>query len=128
MVNQFGEEAERILIHEWTPETHDLATLPAQVEQLTGALNYLQTFSFEAVSTISEIRQVIQALSCELELHARGVQVDGSALTARVEALGQLLNKRRGAPRDGEGQCAGCDRLRRVCVGRRIQIARYAHA
>ena len=21
------------------------------------------------------------------------------------------LNKRRGAPRDGEGQCAGCDRL-----------------
>ena len=26
MVNQFGEAAERILIHEWTPETHDLAT------------------------------------------------------------------------------------------------------
>ena len=23
MVNQFGEAAERILIHEWTPETHD---------------------------------------------------------------------------------------------------------
>ena len=39
MVNQFGEAAERILIHEWTPETHDLATLLAQVEQLTGALN-----------------------------------------------------------------------------------------
>ena len=93
MANQFGEAAERILIHEWTPETHDLATLPAQVEQLTGALNYLQTFNFEAVSAISEIRQVIQALSRELELHARGVQVDGSALTARVEALGQLLNE-----------------------------------
>ena len=27
-------------------------------------------------------------------------------------------NKRRRAPRDGEGQCAGCDRLRRVSVGR----------
>ena len=93
MVNQFGEAPERILIHEWTPETHDLATLPAQVEQLTGALNYLQTFNFEAVSAISEIRQVIQALSRELELHARGVQVDGSALTARVEALGQFLNE-----------------------------------
>ena len=26
MVNQFREAAERILIHEWTPETHDLAT------------------------------------------------------------------------------------------------------
>ena len=37
-------------------------------------------------------------------------------------------NKRRGAPRDGEAQCAGCDRLRRVYVGRRIQIARYARA
>ena len=93
MVNQFGEAAERILIHEWTPETHDFATLPAQVEQLTGALNYLQNFNFEAVSAISEIRQVIQALSRELELHARGVQVDGSALTVRVEALGQLLNE-----------------------------------
>ena len=75
MVNAFGEAAERILIHEWTPETHDLATLPAQVEELTGALNYLQTFNFEAVSAISEIRQVIQALSRELELHARGVPV-----------------------------------------------------
>ena len=97
MVNQFGEAAERILIHEWTPETHDLATLPAQVEELTGALNYLQYFNFEAVSAISEIRQVIQALSreleLELELHERGVQVDGSTLTARVEALGQLLNE-----------------------------------
>ena len=56
-------------------------------------MNYLQTFNFEAVSAISEIGQVIQALSHELELHARGIQVDGSALTARVEALGQLLNK-----------------------------------
>ena len=28
MVNEFGEAAERILIHEWTPQTHDLATLP----------------------------------------------------------------------------------------------------
>ena len=56
MVNQFGEAAERILIHEWTPETHDLATLPAQVEQLTGALNYLPTFNFAAVSALSEIR------------------------------------------------------------------------
>ena len=93
MVNQFGEAAERIVIHEWTLETHDLATLPAQVEELTGALNYLQNFNFEAVSAISEIRQVIQALSRELELHARGVQVDGSALTARVEALGQLFNE-----------------------------------
>ena len=93
MVNQFGEAAERILIHEWTPETHDLATLPAQVGQLTGALNYLRTFNFEAVSAISEIRQVIQALSRELELHAPGVQVDGSALTARIEALAQLLNE-----------------------------------
>ena len=44
MVNQFGEAAARILIHEWTPETHDLATLPAQVGELTGALNYLQPF------------------------------------------------------------------------------------
>ena len=93
MVNQFGEAAERILILDWTPETDDLATLPAQVEELTGALNYLQTFNFEAVSAFSEICQVIQALSRELELHARGVQVDGSALTARVEALGQLLKK-----------------------------------
>ena len=93
MVNQLGEAAERILIHEWTPETHDLATLPAQVKQLTGALNYLQTFNFEAVPVISEIRQVIQALSCELELHAWGVQVDGSGLRARVEALEQLLNE-----------------------------------
>ena len=47
-MNQFGEAAERNLIHEWTTETHDLATLPAQVEQLTGALNYLQTFTLEA--------------------------------------------------------------------------------
>ena len=93
MVNQFRESAERISIHEWTLETHDLATLPAQVDQLTGALNYLQIFNFEAVSAISEIRQVIQALSRELELHARGVKVDGSALTAQVEALGQLLNE-----------------------------------
>ena len=81
------------MIHEWTPETHVLATLLAHVEELTGALNYLQQFNFEAVSDISEIRQVIQALSRELELHAWGVQVDGSALTARVEALGQLLNE-----------------------------------
>ena len=93
MVNQSGEAAEKILIHEWTPETHDSATLPAQVKQLGGALNHLQTFNFEAVSAISEIRQVIQAVSCELELHARGVQVDGSALTARVGASGQLLNE-----------------------------------
>ena len=56
-------------------------------------MNYLQNFNFEAVSAISEICQVIQALSRELELHARGVQVDGSALTGRVEALGQLLNE-----------------------------------
>ena len=93
MVNQFGEAAERILIHEWAPETHDLATLPAQVEELTGALNCLQNFNFEAVSAFSEILQVIRALSRELELHTRGVQVTGSALTARVEALGQLLNE-----------------------------------
>ena len=32
MVNRVGEAAERILIHQWAPETHDLATLPAQVE------------------------------------------------------------------------------------------------
>ena len=44
MVNQFDEAAERILIHEWTPETHNLATLPVQVGELTGALKYLQTF------------------------------------------------------------------------------------
>ena len=93
MVNRFGEAAERILIRDWTPETHDLATLPAQVEELTVALNYLQTFDFEAASAISKIREVIQALSLELEIHARGVQADGSALTARVEALGQLLNE-----------------------------------
>ena len=93
MVNQFSEAAERILIREWTPETHDLATSPAPVEELTSALNCFQNINFEAVSAISEIRQVIQALSRELELHARGVQVNGSALTARVEALGQLLNK-----------------------------------
>ena len=49
MVNQFSEATERIWIHEWTTETHDLGTLPAQVEELTGALNYLRTFSFEAV-------------------------------------------------------------------------------
>ena len=92
-VNQFGEAAERILIHEWTPEAHDLATVPAQVGDLTGALNYLQNLNFEGVSAISKIHQVIQALSRELELHARGVQVDRSALTARVEALGHLLNE-----------------------------------
>ena len=56
-------------------------------------MNHLQNFNFVPVSAISEIRQVIKALSGELELHARGVQVDGSALTARVEALGQLLNE-----------------------------------
>ena len=50
MVNPFGEAAERIPIHEWALETHDLATLPAQVEELTGALNYLQNFNFEAFS------------------------------------------------------------------------------
>ena len=93
MVNQFGEAAERIWIHEWTPETRDLATLPAHVEELTGALNYLQTFNFEEVSAILKIRQVIQALSRELEVHARGVQGGGSAFTARVDTLGQLLNK-----------------------------------
>ena len=93
MVNLFGEAAESILIHEWTPKTHDLATLPAQVEELTGALNYLQNFNFEAVSSISEIRQVMQALSREIELHSRGVQIDGSALTARVDALGHVLNE-----------------------------------
>ena len=93
MLNPFGEAADRILMHEWTPETHDLAILPAQVEELIRALNYLQTLNFEALSAISEIPQVIQALSHELEFHARGVQVDGSALTARVEALGQLLNE-----------------------------------
>ena len=93
MVNQFGEAAERIPIHESTTETHDSATLPAQVEELRGALNYLQNFNFEAVSSILEIRQAIQALSRELELHARGVQVDGTALTARVEALGPLFNE-----------------------------------
>ena len=82
MVNQFGEAAERILSHEWTPESHDLATLPAQVEELTVALNYLQNSNFEAVSALSEICQVIQALSRVLELHARGAQVDGPALTA----------------------------------------------
>ena len=59
MVNQFGEAAKRILIHEWTPETHDLATLPAQAEELTAALNYLQNVNFEVVSAISEICGVI---------------------------------------------------------------------
>ena len=38
MVNQFGETAKRILIHEWTRETHDLATLRAHVEELTGQI------------------------------------------------------------------------------------------
>ena len=93
MVNQFGEGAERILIHGWTPETHDLAALRAQVEEVTSALNYLQTFHFETVSYIFKIRQVVQALSRGLELHARGLQVDGSASTAQVEALRQLLNE-----------------------------------
>ena len=73
LITQFGEAAKRILIDEWTPQTHDLATQPAQVEQLTGALNYLQTSNFQAVLAISEIHQVIQALSHELELHVRGV-------------------------------------------------------
>ena len=93
MVNQFGEAAERILSHESTRESDDLATLPAQVEELRGALNYLQNLNFEAVSAFSEICQVIQALSRVLELHAWGAQVDGSDLTARVEALGRLLNE-----------------------------------
>ena len=66
MVNQFREAAERILIHEWAPEIHDLATLPAQVEELTGTLNYFEKVYFEAVSAISKIRQVIQAFSREL--------------------------------------------------------------
>ena len=104
MVNPFGEAAERILIHEWSPQTHDLATLPAQVEDLTSELNYLQNFNFEGVSAISKICQAIQALSCELELHARGVQVDGSALTARVEALGQLLNELNNEVQDQRSQ------------------------
>ena len=93
MENQFGEAAERISIHEWTPETHDLANSSAQVAYLTAGLHYLQNVNFQAASAISEIGQVIQALSRDLELHVRGVQVDGSALTARVEALGQLLNE-----------------------------------
>ena len=67
-------------------------------------LNYLQTFNFAAVSAFSEIRQVIQALSHELELHARGVQVDGSALAAPVEALGQLLNEVNNAMQDQRSQ------------------------
>ena len=71
MVNQFGEAAERILIDEGTPETHDFATLPAQVEELTGAMNYIQKINFGVVSAISETRQVIKPLSRELELHAR---------------------------------------------------------
>ena len=104
MLNQFGEAAERILIHEWTPETHDLATLRALVEELTGALNYLQNFNFKAVSAIAEIRQLTQALSRELELHARGVQVEGSALTARVEALGQLFNEVNNEVQEGRSQ------------------------
>ena len=82
----------------------DLAPLPAQVVELTSALNYLQNFNFEAVSAISEIRQVIQALSRELELHARGVQVDGSALTARVEAFGQLFNEVNNEVQDQRGR------------------------
>ena len=49
IVNRFGVAAERILTREWAPETHDLATLPAQVEELTGALNYLQNFHFAPV-------------------------------------------------------------------------------
>ena len=49
MVNPFGEAAESILIDEWIPETHDLATLPAQVEEVTGVWNYLQSFNFQAV-------------------------------------------------------------------------------
>ena len=93
MVNQFGEAAERILIHGWTTENHDLVTLPAQVEELTGALNYLRNFNFEAIAAIAKICLVIQALARKLELHARGVQVDGSDLTAPVEAWGQLLNE-----------------------------------
>ena len=93
MANPFGEAAERILINEWTLETHDLATLPAQDEEPTGALNYLLTCNFEGVSAISKICHVIQPLSHEVELHARGVKVDGSALTAQVEALGQFLNE-----------------------------------
>ena len=71
MVNHFGEAAERILIHEWTPQIHDLATLPAQVEELPRALNYLRNFNLKAVSAISQICHVIQALCRELELHAR---------------------------------------------------------
>ena len=74
-------------------EAHDLAILPAQVEELTGALNYLGNFNFEAVSSVLEIPQVIQALPRELELHAQVVQVNGLALTARVEALGQFLKE-----------------------------------
>ena len=73
----------------WGNPSPDVTYLPIyiptylpQVEELTGALNYLQTFSFEAVSAILEIRRVIPALSGELELHARGVEPDGSALTA----------------------------------------------
>ena len=46
-------------------------------------LNYLQTIDFEALSAVSEIRQVIQALSHEFEPQVvQVVQVDGSALTA----------------------------------------------
>ena len=93
MVNQFSEAAERMVIHDWAPETHELSTLPAQVQELTYALNYLKNFNSEVVSAILEIRQVIQAPSRELELHARGLQVDWSALMAGVEALGQLSNE-----------------------------------
>ena len=104
MVNQVGEGAERIFIHEWTPETRDLATLVTQVGELTGALNYLRNFDFEAISAISKIRQVIQALSRELELHVRGVQVNAWALTARVEALRQLLNEVKNEVQDQRSQ------------------------
>ena len=104
MVNRFREAAERLLNHEWSPETHDLATLPVQVEELTGALNYFRTFNFETGSAISEIRQVFQALSRKLELHAQGVQVDGSALTARVAALGRSLNEVKNDVQDPRSQ------------------------
>ena len=104
MINQFGEAAERIWIHEWTLESHDLATLSAQVEEPTGALKYHQTFNFEAVPAVSEICQVIQALSCELERHARGVQVVASALTAGVESLKQLLNEVKNEMKDHRPQ------------------------
>ena len=73
--------------------------------------------------SVTALTKAVQAMALR-----EGAPLEWTPNTLVEQQIHQNANKRRGAPRDEEGQCAGCDRLRRVSVGRRIQIARYARA